>query len=459
MIKIFKFLKEKLKKAVGSVSKKVEEEVVEVPQEVKEEIKKEKPEKQVEKEKKSEVSDQKKTKEEKRAEKEELKKKKKQEKDKKKEEKLKQEEEKKQPAEESKEEKISEEFKEEKKELEKEDIEEKEKLTEEFVEEKKSDEKRQVEEEKDKKEEQEQIFEEEKSEKRGFFSKLKGAITEKTLSQEKFEDIFFDLEVALMENNIALKVIEKIKEDLKTELVDKKIPIGKIEKKITETLQHSIEELFDIEKVDLVELIKQKKEKPFVVVFVGVNGSGKTTNLAKVANLFHKKGISTVIAAADTFRMAAIEQIEKHANALGTKIIKHDYGSDAAAVVFDAIKHAQANKKDAVLVDTAGRSHSNVNLMDELKKVIRIAKPDFTIFVGDSLTGNDVIEQIQTFNQAVNINGIILSKVDVDEKGGAAISCSYVTEKPILYLGVGQEYGDLMPFDKEKIMGTLNFID
>ena len=164
---------------------------------------------------------------------------------------------------------------------------------------------------------------------------------------------------------------------------------------------------------------------------------------------------SVVIAAADTFRAAAIDQLQLHADKLNIKMIKHDYGSDAAAVAFDAVKHAEAKKIDVVLIDTAGRIHSNINLMDEMKKIIRVAKPDLKIFIGESITGNDCTEQAKKFNEAIGIDGIILSKADIDEKGGAAISISYITGKPILYIGTGQEYKDIKEFNPEMIMENL----
>ncbi len=295
--------------------------------------------------------------------------------------------------------------------------------------------------------------EEEPEEKKGFFSKIKEAITTKKISEQQFDEMFWDLEFALLENNAAVEVIEKIKGDLKNDLVDKPIPRTKVQETIVDSLRSSITNLFPVEPPDLLELVKQKK--PFVICFVGVNGSGKTTSIAKVANLLKQNGLSVVLAAADTFRAAAIDQLQLHADKLGIKLIRHDYGSDPAAVAFDAIKHAEASKKDVVLIDTAGRLHSNTNLMDEMKKIMRVAKPDLKLFVGESITGNDCVEQAKQFDETVGIDGIILAKADVDEKGGAAISVSYVTKKPILYLGVGQEYKDLQPFDKDKLLASI----
>jgi fused signal recognition particle receptor len=290
-------------------------------------------------------------------------------------------------------------------------------------------------------------------EKKGFFQRITETITTKKISPEKFDELFWDLELALLENNVAVEVIEKIKTDLKSQLVDKPIPRGKVEEAIASSLHASIEDLFKVPQIDLLERAKQKK--PFVICFVGVNGSGKTTSIAKVAKYLQNHGLSVVLAAADTFRAAAIDQLQLHADKLGVKLIRHDYGSDPAAVAFDAIKHAEAKKNDVVLIDTAGRLHSNINLMDEMKKIMRVSKPDLKIFVGESITGNDCVEQAKHFNDAVGIDGIILAKADVDEKGGAAISVSYVTQKPILFLGIGQEYEDLQQFDKERLLASI----
>ncbi len=289
--------------------------------------------------------------------------------------------------------------------------------------------------------------------KKGIFKKIKDIAVTKKISEKAFDELFWDIEVVLLENNVAVEVIEKIKEDLKETLVNKSIPRGKTSKLILDSLKKTIEELFDIGEIDVVDMAKNKK--PFVICFVGINGSGKTTTIAKMVKLFQKNKMSCVLAAADTFRAAAIDQLQEHAEKLDVKLIKHDYGSDAAAVAFDAVKHAEAKGIDVVLIDTAGRMQSNVNLMDEMKKIIRVAKPDLKIFVGESITGNDCTEQAKKFNETIGIDGIILSKADIDEKGGTAISISYVAKKPILFLGTGQEYKDLQKFDSKIIMKSL----
>ena len=297
-----------------------------------------------------------------------------------------------------------------------------------------------------------EVIEEVKEKKKGFFEKIKEVITTKTISEERFNELFWELELALLENNVAVEVIEKIKNDLKEELVDRPLKRGKVEESIEETLRKSIEDLF----IDDFDLIKEiKKKKPYVIVFFGINGSGKTTSIAKVAYILKEKGLKCVLAAADTFRAAAIQQLEIHGKKLDIKVIKHDYGSDPAAVAFDAIKHAESKGLDVVLVDTAGRMHSNMDLVREMEKIVRDSKPDLKIFVGEAITGNDCVEQASIFNSAIGIDGIILAKQDIDEKGGASVSISYITKKPILYLGVGQDYKDLIKFEKEKIIKGL----
>jgi len=298
----------------------------------------------------------------------------------------------------------------------------------------------------------EEIKPEEKKEKK-VIERIKEKITTKKISESKFDELFWDLEVSLMENNMAIEVIDKIKADLKKELVDKPIKRNKIEESIVNGLKKSIDDVLDLGEINLIKLIEKKK--PFIIAFFGVNGSGKTTTIAKITNLILKKKFSCVLAASDTFRAASVEQLQEHADKLKVKLIKHDYGADPTAVAFDAVEHANARTIDVVLIDTAGRMHTNVNLMDEMRKIVRVVKPDLKIFVGEAITGNDCVEQAKKFNEAIGIDCIVLTKLDIDEKGGAAISISYVTKKPVLFAGTGQKYSDLEEFDKDKIVKNL----
>ena len=277
---------------------------------------------------------------------------------------------------------------------------------------------------------------------------------EVVLDKSKLDDVFSAFEISLLESDVALEIAEKIIGDLKTALHGKRLKRGEVESVVLNSLRSSLGNALP-PTPDIVELVEGKAKKPYIVVFVGVNGTGKTTTIAKVAHLLQERGLSCALAASDTFRAGAIEQLEKHASKLGVKLIKHGKGADPAAVAYDAIEHARAHGKDAVLIDTAGRMETNVNLMNEMSKIARVAKPDLVLFVGDALTGNAAVEQAERFNMVVPLDGIILTKADADAKGGSAISIGSAIKKPILYLGIGQEYGDLKKFETEWFLDEL----
>ena len=270
-----------------------------------------------------------------------------------------------------------------------------------------------------------------------------------SISQKRIDSLLWDLEVDLLESDVALPVVEEIKESIKKQLSN--ISGGAAKRMIHQVLKDSISNVLASNTMDFQKFI-ETSEKPVVLMFVGVNGTGKTTAIAKLCHYLQTAGKSCVIAASDTFRAGAIEQLEEHACKLGVKLIKHKSGADPAAVAYDAIQHAQARHKDVVLVDTAGRMQTNVNLMDEMEKIKRVAQPAMIIFVGDALTGNDAVEQAKKFDEIVGIDGIILTKVDADAKGGAALSIAYTIRKPLLFIGIGQRYDDQIPFDSEWMM-------
>ncbi|PIO00348.1 signal recognition particle-docking protein FtsY [archaeon CG10_big_fil_rev_8_21_14_0_10_43_11] len=269
---------------------------------------------------------------------------------------------------------------------------------------------------------------------------VKKTITEKTLTKDEFEKIFWDLELELIQANVAPHVIDLLKNELEAQLVDVKLKKRTFESVLKTSLKNVLSQT--IQTADFIKHLKTLS-KPVTILFVGFNGAGKTTTLAKVAHLLKNHKMSCVLAAGDTFRAASIEQLETHAQNLGVRLVKHDYGADSAAVAFDALKHAQAKGLDCVLIDTAGRSHQNVNLMNELKKIKRVIQPDLTLLVIDSLTGSDSVNQAKLFDEAVGVDGLILSKTDSDTKGGTILSVSYLLSKPIFFLGTGQSYHDL----------------
>ena len=293
---------------------------------------------------------------------------------------------------------------------------------------------------------------------RNAFSNAAKSLGEKELNEKDIEEILFELELSLLESDVASEVIDSIKTDLKNHLIGSKVAKNEIEKFVKDSLISSISSLFDAAgNVDLFEKINEKKKtgNPFLILFVGINGTGKTTSLAKVAHMLQQAKYSIVVAAADTFRAGAIEQLREHTNRLNLKLVAQNYNSDPAAVARDAVLYAKSHKMDCVLIDTAGRMQTSKNLMEQIAKITKVVNPDFKIFVGDSLAGNDTVNQAREFFEHVKFNGSILTKSDADARGGAALSIVKITSTPVLYLGVGQEYADLKPFDKETFLETV----
>ncbi len=290
------------------------------------------------------------------------------------------------------------------------------------------------------------------------FDRLRGALetavtkaTTKELNEKNLSEAVWDLQVLLMQNDVALEVAEEICNRTKNRILGQRTgrleKIGNIFK--TAVYESVLEILIPKQPVDPLAFAAERKNRGDIttILFVGVNGTGKTTTLAKVANLYLKNNFSVVLAAADTYRAGSIEQLEKHAQRLGVRVIKQGYGADAAAVAFDAVAHAKAKKIDIVLIDTAGRMQSNKNLLAEMQKIARVSNPDLKLFVGDALAGNDALAQAREFNQSIGIDGTILTKLDADPSGGAALSIVFVTGRPIVFVGMGQGYDDIQSFD------------
>ncbi len=292
------------------------------------------------------------------------------------------------------------------------------------------------------------------------FSRAAKGVAQKELTEKVLDDVLLDLQIALLESDVAQEVVDDLSEKLKKELLGLKLEKEQEATEIVQSkLRTAVAEIFArTNSFDLIEKIKMKKEAkagPFVVVFLGINGTGKTTTVAKIANLLRKAGFSVVVAAGDTHRAGAIEQLEQHTNRLSLKIVKQRYGADPSSVGRDAYDHAKKNHIDIVLMDTAGRMQTSKNLMDEMGKIVRVVKPDVKLFIGDALAGNDTINQAREFFHYTNFDGAVLTKVDADAKGGSAISIAHITSRPIVYVGMGQGYDDIIPFDSNKFIESL----
>jgi fused signal recognition particle receptor len=292
------------------------------------------------------------------------------------------------------------------------------------------------------------------------FSAVTSAVREKQLSDKDLDDIVFNFQLSLIESDVAQSVAETLTNEVQKSLAGTKVdrsvdPSEVVGERLATILQSAFTKAGF---VDLVANVREKTRKtgdPYVVLFLGINGTGKTTTVAKVASFMQKNGVSVVCAAGDTHRAGAIEQLTEHAGRLSLKVISQRYGADPAAVGRDGVLYAKAHHADCLLIDTAGRMQTNQNLMEEMAKIVRVVKPDFRIFVADALTGNDAVSQAELFNQHVGFDGAILTKADADVRGGAALSIVYTTGKPVLFLGVGQGYDDLAPFDTQKFLGSL----
>ncbi len=294
---------------------------------------------------------------------------------------------------------------------------------------------------------------------RAQFSNLYDRVAKTELKGKDLDNVLDEFELSLIENDVAVSAADFISSELKEKLKDVQFarftdPRTRVKVILQEVLLSLLQRAGQL---DIFALIDKKKGigEPAVLVFIGINGTGKTTSIAKLAHVLQKKGRTVILAASDTYRSGSIEQLEEHARRIGVRVIKHQYGADPAAVAFDAVNYAKAHRINAVLIDTAGRMQNNKNLLEEMRKIVRVTNPDLTILVVDALTGNDAVEQGKVFSEAVKIDGIILAKLDADVKGGSAISLSYIMGKPVAMVGTGQKYEDLEPFQAEAIVKNL----
>jgi fused signal recognition particle receptor len=294
---------------------------------------------------------------------------------------------------------------------------------------------------------------------RAQFSNLYDRIAKSELKGKDLDNILDEFQLSLIESDVAVSAADFISNELREKLKDVQFarftdPRARVKVILQEVLLSVLQKGGQL---DIFAIVDKKKSvgEPAILVFIGINGTGKTTSIAKLAYVLQKKGRTVILAASDTYRSGSIEQLEEHARRIGVRVIKHQYGADPAAVAFDAVNYAKAHRINAVLIDTAGRMQNNKNLLEEMRKIVRVTNPDLTILVVDALTGNDAVEQGKVFSEAVKIDGIILAKLDADVKGGSAISLSYIMGKPVAMVGTGQKYDDLEPFQAEAIVKNL----
>ncbi|MDD5340129.1 MAG: signal recognition particle-docking protein FtsY [Candidatus ainarchaeum sp.] len=298
--------------------------------------------------------------------------------------------------------------------------------------------------------------EEKKRIKLGAISAIKSFITsEVEIKENDVKGMLENFELELLEADVDISVAGAIREELETKLVGSRTPRDRLHAFVGSAIKETLTDMITNEKAfDIVERVSAC-EKPAKLMFLGINGAGKTTTIAKVARLLMDSDAKVVLAAADTFRAAAIEQAAVHADRLGIKLIKRDYGSDPTSVAYDAVNYAKAHGIDAVLIDTAGRQDTNISLLNEMKKMVRVISPDLKIYIGESIAGNAIIEQISAFNREIGIDAVILTKMDCDPKGGTMLSINRATGIPIIYVGVGQAYSDLEKFDPARIVSRI----
>lgn len=292
-------------------------------------------------------------------------------------------------------------------------------------------------------------------------TKIKGVITKSiTLNDNDIDNFLENIELLLLKSDVSYDTTNDFIEEMHINLKSSKFNARNMQNELMDVIKQSLYNILNRNDagVDLIKFIKNKissNEIPVKVLFLGPNGTGKTTTIAKLAYMLKKNGLSSCMSASDTFRAAAIEQTVYHANKVGVPVIKHNYGSDPASVAFDAIAFAKSHNLHVVLIDSAGRQDTNKNLINEMQKIVRVSKPDIILFVGESTAGSALINQISEFNKFIKIDGIILTKLDCDAKGGNAISIAHEVGIPIIFLGIGEMYDAIVPYSPEFIVNSV----
>ena len=289
-----------------------------------------------------------------------------------------------------------------------------------------------------------------------FVDKVRVLIADRELivSEKDVADALSELEMTLLESDVAMPVSDAIISLVKMSLVGKHRKIGEsVDALVVGALKSALLDVLG-SGFNLADYVRTHN-RPVKILFTGVNGTGKTTTVAKIGAYLKKMGFTVVIGAGDTYRAGAMEQIGVHAERIGIKIIQHQEGADPSAVLFDAVQYAVSHKIDVVLADTAGRFHTKSNLMSQLEKIKRVMKPDLVIYIDEAVAGNDAVVRAAEFDNTVGSDAVILTKADMDSRGGAAISIAHTIGKPLMFLGTGQGYDDIMPFEPEQVVEDL----
>ena len=299
--------------------------------------------------------------------------------------------------------------------------------------------------------------EDEEEDGQGLRAKAKTLVGERAfiIEEDDLEGPLQDLEMALLASDVEVEVADEVVDSVRESLLgEKKHWRDSKGALIDDALRDALVDVVEVDGLEFDTYVRDA-DKPVVIIFTGVNGVGKTTTIAKIAKRLEDRGFSSVMANGDTYRAGANEQLQEHAEALDKKVITHEQGGDPAAVIYDAVEYAEANDVDVVLGDTAGRLHTSDDLMNQLAKIDRVVDPDLTLFVDESVAGQDATNRAREFNDAAEFDGVVLTKADADSGGGAAVSVAHVTGKPIVFLGTGQGYDDLREFDPEGFVDEL----
>ena len=291
--------------------------------------------------------------------------------------------------------------------------------------------------------------------KKSFLDKLSHAVVGKSTIDD---DVLDSLEETLLTSDVGVDTTLEIINRIKTRVArDKYVGIKELNRLLCEEIADMLSQKVDGSEVEDI----KNSQYPYVILVVGVNGAGKTTTIAKLANLFKKSGLKVMLGAADTFRAAAIEQLQFWGDKVGVPVVKQQMGSDPASVAFDTLNSAVANEADVVIIDTAGRLHNKVALMNELTKIKNVAKkvipsaPNEVLLVLDGSTGQNAFEQARQFSQATEVNSLAITKLDGTAKGGVVIGISNMLKVPVKYIGLGEKLDDLQPFNRKEFVESL----